>query len=131
MQVGLPVSLDTYIQRVGRAARADKDCRSIILLTQAESYFIHTNRQFPIKTHDVSKNNILKDATSSANISQSFKRIDPGLKEKAYDSYLGFMRGFTKNLKIDLAGLVKMAKELALGGMQCPKVPEMSKDRVR
>lgn len=48
VQVGLPSSGDQYVHRVGRTARAGKDGRGILLLTQAESFFLNENRRLPI-----------------------------------------------------------------------------------
>ncbi len=48
LQVGLPADADSYTHRVGRTARAGKDGRAIILLTQGETFFLKVNRQFPI-----------------------------------------------------------------------------------
>lgn len=49
LQVGLPADADSYTHRVGRTARAGKDGRAIILLTQDETFFLKLNRQFPIQ----------------------------------------------------------------------------------
>lgn len=124
VQVGLPSNSDAYTHRVGRTARAGKDGRSTILLTEAESYFIHINRQFPITTHPRSAD-ILQDKAAAGKVSQAMEPIDYDLKEKAYKAYLGYMKGFVKKLKTDNEGLVKMANELALEGMSLPEIPEV------
>ena len=126
VQVGLPANTDAYTHRVGRTARAGKDGRAIILLTEAESYFIQVNRQFPIKSHPRSTT-ILEDKTSARLVSQAMESIDEESKRKAYSAYLGFMLPFKNKLKLDPAGLVRLANELALDGMKCSQIPEMDK----
>lgn len=130
LQVGLPLNPDAYTHRVGRTARAGKDGRAVILLTEAESYFVHSQRQFPIKIHPRSAD-ILKDSTSADRVSQAMELIDAASKQKAYSAYLGFMKSFINKMKLDPAKMVKMANELALDGMKCPEVPKMKKPTVR
>lgn len=126
VQAGLPADADAYTHRVGRTARAGKDGRAIILLTQAESYFIHVNRQFPITSYPRSAS-ILEDAGTAEQVSQAMELINNDVKRKAYSAYLGSMKPFLNKLKMDSAGLVKMANDFALEGMKCEEVPEMEK----
>lgn len=129
VQVGLPSDSDAYTHRVGRTARAGKDGRAVIVLTEAESYFVHTNRQFPIKIHPSSKS-ILGDVASAEKVSHVMTLIDDDIKRKAYSAYLGFMKTYLNKLQLNPAGLVKMARELALDGMKCVEVPQMEKKTV-
>ena len=130
VQVGLPADSDAYTHRVGRTARAGKGGRAVILLTEAESYFVQTNRQFPIQIHNAS-DQILKDSASESKVSQILESIDPVVKQKAYSAYLGFTKTFMNKLQINTKGLVQMANELALGGMKCTEIPEMDNTIVR
>ncbi len=111
---------------MGRTARAGKDGRAIILLTQAESFFLSVNRQFPIQPFPAS-NKILNDTSAAEKITNALQSIDPKSKQKAYSAYLGFMKAFTKRMQMDNAGLVKLANEFALEGMLCDELPEMEK----
>ena len=129
LQVGLPADSDSYTHRVGRTARAGKDGRAVILLTQAESFFLKVNRQFPIKPYPAS-DKILNDATSRTQIFKVLQSVDPKSKQKAYSAYLGFMKVFLNKMQIDATGLVRMANEFAMEGMQCNEVPEMEKKTI-
>lgn len=129
VQVGLPINADAYIHRVGRTARAGKDGRAIILLTKAESYFIHNNRKFPITTYPGSEI-ILQDKAAASKVSKAMSSIDIIDKQKAYVAYLGFMKLFVKPMKTDDVGLVRMANELALNGMCLHEIPELEKSIV-
>ena len=126
LQVGLPMNADSYTHRVGRTARAGKDGRAVLLLTHMESFFLKANRQFPINPYPAS-DKILNDATSRSQIFNALQSVEPESKRKAYSAYLGFMKGFTRNMAIDAAGLVKMANAFAIEGMQCSEIPEMDK----
>lgn len=129
VQAGLPADADAYTHRVGRTARAGKDGRAIIVLTQAESYFIHVNRQFPITSYPRSVS-ILEDASAADQVTQAMELIDNDIKRKAYSAYLGFMKPFLNRLKMDSAGLVKLANDFALEGMKCDEVPEIEKSTI-
>ena len=126
VQVGLPASSDAYVHRVGRTARAGRDGRAVILLTQRESFFFSVNRQFHITPHPES-DKILENTQSVPDVKNVLETIDDHDKQKAYSAYLGFMKGFMNKMKLDTGGLVKMANELALEGMGCKEVPEMER----
>lgn len=126
LQVGLPVDADAYTHRVGRTARAGKDGRAVLLLTQAESFFLKANRQFPINPHPAS-NTILKDTISRSQILNVLQSVEPLSKQKAYSAYLGFMKQHSKKMQINDAELVKMANSFAIEGLGCSEIPEMEK----
>ena len=126
LQVGVPADADCYTHRVGRTARAGKDGRAVLLLTQVESFFLKVNQQFPIFSHPAS-DEILNDATSRDQIFNALESVEPKSKQKAYSAYLGFMKGFLNKLQIDKTGLVRMANSFAIEGMRCYEVPEMEK----
>ena len=129
VQAGLPMDADSYTHRVGRTARAGKDGRAIIILTDAEAFYVKTNRQFPIKPYPKSED-ILGDVQAAAAVANKMQDIDPDVKRKAYAAYLGFMRQFEKKLQLNAAGLVKVANSLAIKGMGCPEAPPLDKRTV-
>ena len=129
LQVGLPADADAYTHRVGRTARAGKDGRAIILLTQLESYFLKVNRQFPIKPYPAS-DKVLNNLDAADRMSKALQSIDPKIKQKAYSAYLGFMKGFMNKMQTNAAELVQLANKFALEGMQCDQVPEMEKKTI-
>ena len=128
VQAGLPMDTDSYTHRVGRTARAGKDGRAVIILTNAESFYIRVNPQFPIKPYPTSES--IGDANTAAAISRAMQNIDQDTKRKAYSAYLGFMRSFEKKLQINSTQLVHMANEFATKGMGCPEPPGIDKKTV-
>ena len=126
LQVGLPVDADVYTHRVGRTARAGKDGRAVLLLTQAESFFLKVNRQFPINPHPASVR-MLNDATSRSQIFNVLESVEPMNKQKAYSAYLGFMKQHLKKMQMNHAELVKTANVFAIEGLRCSEIPEIEK----
>lgn len=130
IQVGLPATGEQYVHRVGRTARADKDGRAVILLTQAETFFLDTNRQLPIEPYEHTEA-IKQDSKAAATVAQIMARnIDPKVKQKAYSAYLGFTKTFMNKMQLQPKGLVAMANQLAVLGMGCPEPPGLEKRTV-
>ncbi len=129
LQVGLPLDSDAYTHRVGRTARAGKDGRAIILLTQAESFWLRANRQFPIQPFP-SSDRVMNETGSANQIISVLQDVNPDTKRKAYSAYLGFMKGFLNKMKMQPVDLVRMANTLALQGMLCAEIPEMEKKTI-
>ncbi|KAJ6117728.1 P-loop containing nucleoside triphosphate hydrolase protein [Penicillium capsulatum] len=128
-QVGLPASADQYVHRVGRTARAGNDGRAIILLTEAESFFMKSNRHLPIQPHP-DADAIHAGAASCADaVTQVMYSIDEETKQRAYSSFIGFFAGsgLLKPLRLDKSGLVQLANQLAIQAMACPEPPAMEK----
>lgn len=129
IQVGLPSKADQYVHRVGRTARAGNGGRAIILLTTQESFFIASNRQLPIQPHPQTTEIVNGAATYKPTVEQAMYRIDESTKQRAYSSYIGFFAGsgLLRPLRLDKAGLVTLANEMAMAGMCCPEPPPMEK----
>lgn len=125
IQVGLPMNGEQYVHRVGRTARVDKDGRAVILLTQAESFFLTVNRSLPIQPY---VHNI--NTTDTAAASEAMERIDEKTKQRAYSAYLGFMKGFMNKLRVKPEGLVAMANEFAIEALHCSGPPPMEKKTI-
>ena len=100
IQVGLPMNGEQYVHRVGRTARVDKDGRAVILLTQAESFFLSANRQLPIKPY-VHTAQIVQDTTSPQIAGKLLNTVDEKTKQKAYSAYMGFMKGCMNKLRLE------------------------------
>jgi ATP-dependent RNA helicase MSS116 len=129
IQVGLPSNGEQYVHRVGRTARAGNDGRAIILLTQGESFFLRNNRHLPIQPHPQT-NAITAGAPACADaVTQAMYTLEEATKQRAYSSFIGFFAGsgLLKQLRLDKAGLVQLANEMAMKGMACPEPPPMDK----
>jgi ATP-dependent RNA helicase MSS116, mitochondrial len=125
IQVGLPISGEQYVHRVGRTARVDRDGRAVILLTEAESFFLTVNRNLPIQPYANTIN-----MTESASASKAMDSINQKTKQKAYSAYLGFMKGYMSKLRLKPEGLVATANELAVQAFHCPGPPPMQKSTI-
>ncbi|ERF72858.1 ATP-dependent RNA helicase mss116 [Endocarpon pusillum Z07020] len=125
IQVGLPMNGEQYVHRVGRTARVDRDGRAVILLTHAESFFLRSNQNLPIRpyVHEI-------DTKDNAAATEAMATIDEKSKQKAYSAYLGFMKGFMNKLQLKPEALVAMANELAIKALHCPGVPPMEKKTI-
>ncbi|KAK5083160.1 hypothetical protein LTR05_007044 [Lithohypha guttulata] len=132
VQVGLPSSAEQYIHRVGRTGRAGNTGRAIILLTQAESFFIAANRRLPIQPHPQTATIVSNATTYAPQVEQAMYAIEETVKQRAYSSFLGFFAGsgLLKPLRMDKVGLVRMANDMATKGMHCPEPPAMEKKTV-
>ncbi|KAL4882076.1 DEAD box ATP-dependent RNA helicase [Aspergillus karnatakaensis] len=129
LQVGFPSSGEQYVHRVGRTARAGKDGRAVILLTQDESVFMRNNRQLPIKPHP-SEESINKQALASADlVHELFYKVDEDTKARAYMAYIGFLAGggLAKTMRLEKVDLVRLGNALAVKGMGCPEPPIVDK----
>lgn len=129
IQVGLPSNGEQYVHRVGRTARAGNDGRAVILLTQAESFFMSNNRHLPIQPHTHSAEILAGAAACEPAVAKAMYNIDEVTKQRAYSSFIGFFAGsgLLRPLRLDKEGLVKLANEMAMQGMQCPEPPPMDK----
>lgn len=128
-QLGLPANGDQYVHRVGRTARAGNDGRAIILLTQGESFFMKNNRHLPIQPHPDADAIHAGAAACAQGVAQAMYSIDEETKQRAYSSFIGFFAGsgLLKPLRLDKAGLVQLANEMAIKAMACPEPPAMDK----
>lgn len=126
VQAGLPMNTDAYTHRVGRTARAGKSGRAVIILTEAESFYLKVNRQFPIMPHPAA-GQIANDRASVSVVEQAMDSIDEKTKQKAYQAYLGFMKRFESKLRINSTELVKMANQFAMRGLRCAEPPGLEK----
>ncbi|KAL8639287.1 MAG: hypothetical protein Q9228_003669 [Teloschistes exilis] len=126
IQAGLPANSDAYTHRVGRTARAGKSGRAVIILAEAESFYLKVNRQFPVEPYPDAVR-ILGDRASVESVEQALNKIDEKSKTKAYQAYLGFMKTFENKMRINSTQLVKMANQFAVQGMRCAEPPGLEK----
>ena len=127
LQVGLPLDADAYTHRVGRTARAGKDGRAVILLTETESFYLRDNRQFPIKSYPASAEVLGLAEDTAPVVTDALRNTEADSKRKAYSAYMGFMKGFCKKMQISPPGLVEMCNRFAVEGMLSGEVPTMEK----
>lgn len=132
IQVGIPTSADQYVHRVGRTGRAENSGRAVILLTEAERFFLKINPKLKIQQHPHSAEIVGGAARCTPRVQPALYSIDEVTKQRAYSSFLGFFAGsgLMKPLRLDKAGLVQVANNLAVRGMYCPEPPRMEKKTI-
>lgn len=102
-QIGLPSNYEQYIHRVGRTARAGNSGRATILLTENEAFFLKENKTLPITPHPESVAIHEQAREAAPQLLRQLKRVDEGVKSKAYTAWLGFNAPHLfKNSKIAL-----------------------------
>ncbi|KAJ4318737.1 hypothetical protein N0V94_004251 [Neodidymelliopsis sp. IMI 364377] len=127
VQIGLPSSSEQYVHRVGRTARAGKDGRAVIILSEQESFFPKINRTLPLNPYPV---DIISQMPKHQNtVSRAFTNVEDESKAKAYQAFLGYNKTFLKKLKLSPAELVRLANEYAKA-MGCPEPPLIEKSTV-
>lgn len=124
IQLGLPMSTEQYIHRVGRTARAGKDGRAVIILFSNEEFFTKTNPTLPIQPYPTDI--IAKLASYQALVERSFPSVDEVAKSKAYQAFLGYNKTYLKKLRLQPRELVQIANEYA-EAMGCPEPPMIEK----
>jgi len=127
IQLGLPPSTDQYVHRIGRTARAGKDGRAVLVLTERESFFPSINKTLPIKPYGVDIASRL--GKYEADITRAFGNVDEVTKSRAYQAFLGYNKAFLKKLQLTPESLVRLANEYA-SAMGCPEPPTMEKSLV-
>ncbi|TLS21628.1 uncharacterized protein PpBr36_09643 [Pyricularia pennisetigena] len=121
-QVGLPMDKESYIHRLGRTARAGAEGRGTFIVSEAESFF-------PRK---IMKDFTFIDQPADLSAWSDIRELAPKLDlySKAYQSWLGFYKVFTKPLGWSNEQLVHEANNLALKAFGAPEVPSLNKTTV-
>ena len=127
VQVGLPSSTEQYVHRVGRTARAGKDGRAVIILSEQESFFPKINKTLPLNPYPVDI--VSRVPNHQRNVDRAFTNVEEEAKAKAYQAFLGYNKTFLKKLKLTPAELVRLANEYAKA-MGCPEPPLIEKSTV-
>ncbi|KAJ4400335.1 hypothetical protein N0V91_008794 [Didymella pomorum] len=127
VQVGLPSSTEQYVHRVGRTARAGKDGRTVIILSEQESFFPKINKTLPLNPYPVDI--VSKVPQHQRNVDRAFTNVEEEAKAKAYQAFLGYNKTFLKKLKLSPAELVRLANDYAKA-MGCPEPPLIEKSTI-
>ncbi len=118
LQLGLPSSLEQYIHRLGRTARAGKEGRGVLILADFEAFFLNQAdvRKLPITKLDVASveaeagvpfNEVLR------NVDGAMQSIDPTTRSQAYQAHLGFYKSYLKQLRWKPEELIASTNEYA------------------
>ncbi|KAH7927075.1 DEAD-domain-containing protein [Leucogyrophana mollusca] len=128
LQMGLPSSAEQYIHRLGRTARAGAGGRGIILLSNAESFFLGTREMssLPVTRHAP----LPPLDRERESVAAAIAALDEQTQQQAYAAWLGFNKMYLRQLKWTPAQLVdegnKYAREV-LGWRETKPPPLMKK----
>jgi len=123
-QVGMPSDRETYIHRLGRTARAGAEGRGILVLSTAEKVFLRQLKNIKVENYPTELE------WSAQDIQPALAVMEPRIKEKAYQAWLGYHKTFAKTLGWSREELVVEANKLALEGLGCPEVPGLTKKTI-
>ncbi|KAH7910632.1 P-loop containing nucleoside triphosphate hydrolase protein [Hygrophoropsis aurantiaca] len=95
LQIGLPSSAEQYIHRLGRTARAGAGGRGIILLSNAESFFLggREMNKLPITRHTP------LPPLERGRVATALASLDEQTQQQAYAAWLGFNKSFLRQFK--------------------------------
>jgi ATP-dependent RNA helicase MSS116 len=118
-QIGLPMSRESYVHRLGRTARAGKEGVGIFILAEAEKTFLRELKdiRFLHYPHPISTSQI------QGGIEAALETLDEEKKGKIYQGWLGYYKAMTKFTRWDKEELVETGNKFALEGLRCAEVP--------
>lgn len=121
-QVGLPLDKESYIHRLGRTARAGAEGRGTFIVAEAETYFPRRVMK------DINFIEQAADLSAKRDIQELAPKLE--LYGKAYQSWLGFYKTYTKSLGWTNEDLAREAGRLAIDGFGAPEIPPLNKSTV-
>ncbi|KAJ1024474.1 hypothetical protein NDA13_004407 [Ustilago tritici] len=123
LQLGLPSSLEQYIHRLGRTARAGKEGRGVLILAEFEKFFLQQAdvKKLPITPLDlgrVEKESGVGLGDVARDVEQAMRGIDATTRSQAYQAHLGFYKSYLKQLKWKPEELISSTNEYARNILQ-------------
>ncbi|KAJ7490283.1 P-loop containing nucleoside triphosphate hydrolase protein [Mycena galericulata] len=140
LQPGLPPNSEQYIHRLGRTARAGASGRGILILDQAESFFLRDRTigslgitPIPqVATPGLYHLTDAELATATAQMSTVLPSVSAETKAQAYRAFLGVYKTSLKGLRWTREELVEHANEFAVRalGWTDPEMPSIEKKTI-
>ncbi|KAJ7129348.1 P-loop containing nucleoside triphosphate hydrolase protein [Mycena epipterygia] len=127
LQPGLPPNSEQYIHRLGRTARAGAGGRGILILDEAEGFFL---RDRTIATLGITP--IPQLAAAAEKIDRTLPLVSNETKAQAYRAFLGVYNSSMKGLRWDRDELVRRGNEFAASslGWREPQLPPIEKKTI-
>lgn len=128
LQLGLPSSLEQYIHRLGRTARAGKQGRGVLILADFEGFFLNQQdvKKLPITKLDVAAVETESRVTLpqvATDVDGAMQTIDSTTRSQAYQAHLGFYKAYLKQLKWTSEQLIASTNDYARHILQWPVDP--------
>ncbi|KAJ3077398.1 hypothetical protein HDU98_000048 [Podochytrium sp. JEL0797] len=125
VQVGIPAN---HIHRLGRTARAGSSGTGLILLADFERFFLGRHLGgLPIKPYPYPTPS---SPALSAKVAVALSRVSTETKGQAYQAWLGFYNGYSREIGWSKEQLVAAAGEFAVDVCGCASVPGLERKTV-
>ncbi|KAJ3153672.1 hypothetical protein HDU86_005171 [Geranomyces michiganensis] len=120
VQTGLPQNAEQYVHRLGRTARAGKQGEGYLILMPNEKFFVRKLKGMELQElaapHDV-------EATQQL-VNHALAQVSPQTKQQTYAAWMGYYKGFLRDLGWTSRDLVAAANQMAFD-FGCTAVPPM------
>ena len=124
VQLGAPDTREQYVHRTGRTGRAGKGGRALLLLNDwEERATMKMLSGLPIKARDAGGGGSAAAAAEEA--AAAVGRVEPDVRAKAYQAWLGYYKMKMRSFGWDNAALVATANRFALGALGLDEVPTL------
>lgn len=116
IQVGIPLSRNQYIHRLGRTGREGKEGEGMLIIAPWEEYFLGELKDIPLENFTLPH----LDANAKLKMEDSMAKVDGSVKEAAYHAWLGYYNSI-KEIGRDKTTLVEAANKFSESiGLQKP-----------
>ncbi|KAJ3220420.1 hypothetical protein HK099_004369 [Clydaea vesicula] len=129
LQVGIPITRDLYIHRVGRTGRAGKDGEAIMILSPYEKPFLKELNNLNVK-EDVRHSPVFS-ASKKENIAKLQSIIRKAPKQESMEcffTWVGYMRGIFGKHKLDYEKINAASSEFAKHMLGIASPPTINKE---
>ena len=126
LQVGIPSSVEQYIHRLGRTARAGKKGRGSLVLCDFEAFFLRGLSQLPVK--DSSAKLPQQDNALADLLYDGLRRVPYTTKAMAYAAWLGYYN--SAKVAWSKTELVRQANYFATDCLFLESPPELQRKTV-
>jgi len=121
LQVGIPSDCETYVHRIGRTGRGQKDGEGFLLLADFEKRFTDELHKANLSVMPASAPAPTADTQKA--IQAACTRMQSNDLERIYVGFLGFYKAHMKRLGLSPASLVRIANTLVTKCLFAPGVP--------
>ncbi|KAJ3172926.1 hypothetical protein HDU88_004380 [Geranomyces variabilis] len=121
VQTGLPQNAEQYVHRLGRTARAGKQGEGYLILMPNEKFFLRK-----LKGMDLQELPAPQDVEATQQlVDRALRQVSPQTKQQTYAAWMGYYKGFLRDLGWTPRDLVATANQMA-ADFGCAGVPPMA-----
>ncbi|KAJ3017510.1 hypothetical protein HKX48_003506 [Thoreauomyces humboldtii] len=119
VQCGVPQNREQYVHRLGRTARAGKEGEGYLILAPFEEFFVNKLKGMDVQT--VTLDNVL---AVQPYVDDAYTRVDDLTKNQTYSAWIGYYKGWLKDMRWTSTMLVQAANAFA-ENIGCRGIPEI------